>query len=169
MTPIVSLVLLVFPIAMAFAAANDLLTMKIPNGIPMALVAGFIAVALLSRMPVEAFGMSLAIGFAVLAVTFALFACNLLGGGDAKLIAAGALWVGPDHILDYLVFITVFGGVLCLTILAYRRWVPAAALPLPGWAQKLHAEKGPVPYGIAIAAGALAVFPKTGLFMSLMS
>ncbi|HML28624.1 MAG TPA: prepilin peptidase [Hyphomicrobium sp.] len=169
MTSIASPVLLVFPVAMAFAAANDLLTMKIPNGIPMALVAGFIAVATLSQMPLEAFGISLAVGFAVLAVTFTLFAYNLLGGGDAKLIAAGAIWVGPDHILDYLMLITIFGGMLCLAILAYRRWVPAAALPLPGWAQKLHVEKGPVPYGIAIAAGALVVFPTTGLFVSLMS
>ncbi|WP_409562134.1 prepilin peptidase [Hyphomicrobium sp. MC8b] len=169
MNSLASVVLMVFPVAMAFAAANDLLTMKIPNRIPMALVSGFVVIALLTRMPLDVFGMNLAVGFSILAVTFSLFAFNLLGGGDAKLIAAGALWIGAAHIIDYLLLTTIFGGALCLAILAYRRWVPATALALPGWAHRLHTEKGPVPYGIAIAAGALAVFPSTDLFLSLMS
>jgi prepilin peptidase CpaA len=169
MTSMASLFLMVFPVAMAFAATNDLFTMKIPNRIPLALVGGFIAVALLARVPIDVFATHLAIGFAVLAATFSLFALNLLGGGDAKLIAAGAVWIGPEHMVDYLLFITVFGGALSLLILGYRRWVPAAALALPVWAQRLHTDKGPIPYGIAVAAGALVVFPKTELFLSLMS
>lgn len=168
MTSIASLVLMVFPVAMAFAAANDLFTMKIPNRIPVALLAGFVAVALLTRMPLDVFGTNVAIGLAVLAATFALFALNLLGGGDAKLIAAGALWIGADNIIEYFTFITVWGGLLSLAFLAYRR-TPATSLPLPAWALRLHTPKGPIPYGIAIAAGALAVFPKTELFLSLMS
>ncbi|MFA5955329.1 prepilin peptidase [Hyphomicrobium sp.] len=169
MTSMASLFLMVFPVAMAFAAANDLFTMKIPNRIPLALVGSFTVVALLSRMPLDVFGTNLAVGFAILAVTFTLFAFNLLGGGDAKLIAAGGVWIGADHILDYLLFITIFGGALSIAILAYRKWMPATAVALPGWAQRLHTDKGPIPYGIAIAAGALAVFPTTGLFLSLMS
>ncbi len=169
MASMASLFLMVFPVAMAFAAANDLFTMKIPNRIPLALFGSFIVVALLSRMPLDVFGMNLAIGFAILAVAFTLFAFNLLGGGDAKLIAAGGVWIGADHILDYVLFITIFGGALSIAILAYRKWVPATAFALPGWALRLHTEKGPIPYGIAIAAGALAVFPTTGLFLSLMS
>src|SRR3569832_2882614 len=160
---------MIFPVAMAFAAANDLLTMKIPNRIPMAPIGGFVVVALLSRMPIEVFGLNLAIGLAILVVTFALFAFNLLGGGDAKLVAAGALWIGADHIADYLLFITLYGGVLSLAILAYRRWIPATSDALPGWAVRLHTDRGPIPYGIAIAAGALAVFPSTSLFLSIMS
>jgi prepilin peptidase CpaA len=42
-------------------------------------------------------------------------------------------------------------------------------LALPAWAQRLATHKGPIPYGIAVAAGALVVFPKTELFLSLMS
>jgi prepilin peptidase CpaA len=164
-----SLFLMAFPVAMAFAAANDIFTMKIPNKIPLALVASFIAVALLTGMPMETFGINMAIGFAVLVATFALFAMNLLGGGDAKLIAAGAIWMGPDHVLEYIVFITVFGGVLSLAILGYRKFIPATAFSMPYWAQRLHQDQGPIPYGIAIAAGALAVFPETGLFLSVMA
>ncbi|MBS0232630.1 MAG: prepilin peptidase [Proteobacteria bacterium] len=168
MTSIASVVLMAFPVAMAFAAANDLFTMKIPNRIPLVLFGSFVVVALLTRMPFDVLGTNLAIGLAVLAATFTLFALNLLGGGDAKLVAAGALWIGADHIIDYLAFITIFGGALSLAVLAYRM-TPATALPLPAWAVRLHMHKGPIPYGIAIAAGALAVFPKTALFLSLMT
>jgi prepilin peptidase CpaA len=160
--------LMIFPVAMAFAAANDLFTMKIPNRISLALIVGFIVVALLTRMPLETVGIHIACAFAVLALTFTLFSFNLLGGGDAKLMAAGALWMGSAHIIEFLAFVTIFGGVLCLMILSYRRVVPADLLPLPGWAQRLHTTGGPVPYGIAIAAGGLMVFPTTELFRAIM-
>jgi len=168
MTSLASLFLMTFPVAMAFAAANDLFTMKIPNKVSLALVGGFLAVAALTPMPLETFGMNLGIGFAVLALTFSLFALNLLGGGDAKLIAAGSIWIGSNHIFEYLAFIAVFGGILALAILVYRNWFPAQAFALPGWAQRLHSHKGPIPYGIAIAAGALVVFPRTDIFLSLV-
>lgn len=169
MASLASLFLMTFPVAMAFAAANDLFTMKIPNKISLALVGGFVVVAVLTRMPLETFGTNLAIGFAILGVTFVLFSLNLLGGGDAKLIAAGSIWIGANHIIEYLFFITMFGGVLSLAILGYRNWFPAEAFALPGWAQRLHVPKGPIPYGIAIAAGALAIFPQTDIFLSLIS
>ncbi len=168
MPSIAVLLLMIFPVAMAFAAANDLFTMRIPNVIPIALLANFVGVALITRMPLDVVGTHVLIACGVLAATFALFAFNLLGGGDAKLIAAGAIWVGAAHIVEYLVFITFFGGLLSLAILAYRM-IPVAALPLPAWALRLHTHKGPIPYGIAIAAGALMVFPTTELFLSLMA
>ena len=143
--------------------------MKIPNFVSLALVAGFLIVALLTQMPLATFGSSLAIGLAVLGVTFLLFAFKLLGGGDAKLIAAGSVWIGADHIMEYLAFVAIFGGVLSLAILGYRKSIPATALNLPGWAQRLHTPQGPIPYGIAIAAGGLAIFPATDLFLSLIS
>jgi prepilin peptidase CpaA len=169
MISVSSLVLMTFPVAMAFAAANDLFTMRIPNFISLSLVAGFLIVALLTQMPLATFGSNIAIGFAVLGVTFLLFALKLLGGGDAKLIAAGSVWIGADHMIEYLAFVAIFGGLLSLAILGYRKWIPAAALNLPGWAQRLHTPQGPIPYGIAIAAGGLAIFPATDLFLSLIS
>jgi len=168
MSLLISLLVMIFPIAMAFAAANDLLTMKIPNVISGALVGGFVALALITRMPLEIFGLHLACGLGVLILTFTLFAMKLFGGGDAKLMAAGALWMGAEQVLPFLVFVTIFGGTLCLLILSYRRVVPANLWPLPGWAQRLHISGGPVPYGIAIAAGGLMIFPSTELFRMLM-
>jgi prepilin peptidase CpaA len=169
MSAVAYLLLMIFPVAMAFAAANDLFTMKIPNRISLALIGGFIAVALLTRTPLETVEIHIACAFAVLVVTFTLFSFNLLGGGDAKLMAAGALWMGSAHIIEFLAFVTIFGGVLCLMILSYRRMVPADLLPLPQWAQRLHTAGGPIPYGIAIAAGGLMAFPATQLFHAVMT
>jgi prepilin peptidase CpaA len=85
---------------------------------------------------------------------------RLVGGGDAKLLAAASLWIGYDQLLPYLVYVTIFGGVLALLMLAYRQ-TPAGALPLPDWAVRLHKPRSGMPYGLAIAAGALAVYPMT--------
>ena len=60
----------------------------------------------------------------------------------------------------------VLGGALALLILAYRR-CPAYAFPLPNWALRLHAKGEGMPYGIAIAAGALAVYPSTQVYAAL--
>lgn len=156
-----------FPVAMAFAAANDLFTMKIPNRISLALIGGFVAIAVMTRMPLESIGIHVAIALGVLAATFVLFWMNMLGGGDAKLMAAGALWMGPDHIIEFLAYVTAFGGVLAVAMLAYRSFLPANAFPLPGWARRLHKTGEGIPYGIAIAAGGLLLFPETAFFRAL--
>lgn len=159
-----SAICLVFPIAMAFAAANDLFTMRIPNAISGVLIAGFAVAGLLSGMTWQDYGLHFAVGTAALAATFALFAFNLFGGGDAKLLAAGALWMGPEHILAFLVYTALFGGVLSVVVLSYRRFIPAGAFEMPDWAARLHSPGGAIPYGIAIAASALFVFPQTEIF-----
>lgn len=159
--------LLVFPVAMAFAAANDLFTMRIPNVISLALIAAFAAAAFWIGMPLETLMTYAGIGAAVLAVTFVLFSMRMLGGGDAKLMAAGALWMGPDHILFYVAYVTIFGGMLSLAVLLYRKLVPATQLPLPDWAQRLHTQGGGIPYGIAIAAAGLLMYPSTIWFKAL--
>lgn len=167
MSVLTFLLVAIFPIAMAFAAANDLFTMRIPNVISLALIGGFVGLAVLTRMPLETFGMHAVCALGVLLLTFALFAFHLLGGGDAKLMAAGALWMGSAQVLPFIAYTTLFGGILCLVILSYRRMVPADAWPLPEWAQRLHMSGGPIPYGIAIAASGLTVFPATELFRML--
>jgi prepilin peptidase CpaA len=152
---------LVFPVAMSFAAANDLFTMKIPNKISIALVAAFAFTAFYIRMPAETALSHAGIGLVFLLAGFAMFSLRLLGGGDAKLMAAGALWMGPDHALIYLAYVTIFGGVLSAVILAYRKFLTVGVTGLPLWAIKLHAKGTGVPYGIAIAASALVVYPQT--------
>ncbi len=153
--------LLLFPALMAFAAASDLFTMTISNRVSLALVAGFLALALMSGMGLYDILMHLGAGAAVLAVGFACFAFGWVGGGDAKVAAAAGLWFGFGYLLNYLVYASLFGGALTLLLLQFRQW----PLPYPfagqAWLLKLHAKESGIPYGIALAIGALTVYPET--------
>ena len=160
--------LLVFPAIMAFAGATDLLTMRIPNRISVALVAAFFLLAPLMGLPLATIMMHVAAGALVLAAAFVLFAVGGFGGGDAKLLAAGALWIGLDGLLLYLIGVTMFGGLLALAILLFRK-APVDAYPIPAWAYRLHLPKSGIPYGIAIAASALYVYPKTPWFSAFLA
>ncbi|MDX2259734.1 MAG: prepilin peptidase [Hyphomicrobiaceae bacterium] len=157
--------LLVFPALMILAALNDVGSMTIPNWISAALFGTFVVLAAVCGMGWGPFGLHLLAGFGLLAAGIVLFATGTFGGGDAKLIAAGGFWIGPDLVVQYIAYIAVFGGVLALSILAYRRMIPATSLPLPAWALRLYAKDGGIPYGVAIAAGALLTFPKTQLYV----
>ncbi|MFN3658755.1 MAG: prepilin peptidase [Pseudolabrys sp.] len=154
--------LLLFPALMAFAASSDLFTYTISNRISIILAAAFFAMALATGMPAAAVGMHLAAGGLVLAFGFGFFTRGWIGGGDAKLAAATALWFGFDHLLDYLIYASLFGGALTLLLLQFRKLPLPAAMARQPWIQRLHEETGGVPYGIALAAAALAVYPKTG-------
>jgi prepilin peptidase CpaA len=153
--------LLLFPALMAFAAASDLLTMTISNRVSLALIASFVALALMSGMPGYDMLAHLGAGAAVLVVAFGCFAMGWVGGGDAKIAAGAALWFGFGHLLDYLLYASLFGGALTLLLLQFRQW------PLPYqfagqlWLIKLHAKESGIPYGIALAIGALMVYPET--------
>jgi prepilin peptidase CpaA len=153
--------LLLFPALMAFAAASDLFTMTIPNRVSLALAVGFLALALMSGMGAYDILSHLAAGAAVLMVAFACFAMGWVGGGDAKVAAAAALWFGFGHLLDYLLYASLFGGALTLLLLQFRQW----PLPYPfagqAWLLKLHAKESGIPYGIALAIGALMIYPET--------
>jgi prepilin peptidase CpaA len=154
--------LLLFPALMAFAASSDLLTMTISNRLSLALAGGFFLLTLMTGMSLPAIGMHLAAAAVVLVVTFACFSQGWIGGGDAKLAAATALWLGFDHLLDYAIYASLFGGALTLLILQFRRFPLPETLARQKWIARLHEAGGGVPYGIALAAAALVVYPKTG-------
>ena len=110
---------------MALSALMDLMTMTIPNAIPLALGLGYFASAAALGVTPETVAFGLSCGLAMLAITFLMFCRDWIGGGDAKLAAAIALWMGWGAILDYAVSASICGGVLTLAILAVR------AQPLP--------------------------------------
>jgi prepilin peptidase CpaA len=153
--------LLLFPALMAFAAASDLFTMTISNRVSLALAAGFLVLAILSGMGLDVVLWHVAAGAAVLAVAFACFAMGWVGGGDAKVAAAAALWFGFGHLLDYLVYASLFGGALTLLLLQFRQWPLPYPLAGQAWLLRLHAKDGGIPYGIALAIGALMIYPET--------
>lgn len=153
--------LTLFPGIMAFAAASDLLTMTIANRLSILLIAGFVVLATLCGMTGAALITHLGAGAAVLVAALVCFAHRWVGGGDAKLASATALWLGFGHLLDYLLYASLLGGALTLLIMLFR----SAPLPrfLAGrlWAERLHHADAGVPYGIALAAAALFVYPQT--------
>ncbi len=153
--------MLFFPALMGFAAATDLLTMTISNRVSLLLVVGFAVLAALSGMGIEDVAWHIAAGLTVLVVAFGCFAFGWIGGGDAKIAAAAALWFGFDHLLEYLLFASIWGGVLTLVMLQFRRWPLPYALGSQRWLLRLHDKDSGIPYGIALAIGALMVYPDT--------
>ena len=161
MTVVYFIVFAVFPVGMAFAAAYDLLTMTVSNRLTLALAAGFLVAAPLSGMDLATFGMHFAAGGAVLAAAFFCFAMRWIGGGDAKLATVAALWLGWDSTLSFIGLASIFGGILTLIVLSFRSAVLPAFIVRQPWVRRLHDEKAGVPYGVALAAAGLAVYPHT--------
>ena len=153
--------LLLFPAMMAFAASSDLFTMTISNRVTLLLVAGFVVLAAVSGMPVEDVLWHVGAALVVLCVTFVFFARRWIGGGDAKLAAATALWLGFDHLMPYLLYASIFGGVLTLAMIRFRLMPLPQAFADQEWVKRLHRLDGGVPYGIALAAAALLIYPDT--------
>ncbi|MGA2057745.1 MAG: prepilin peptidase [Bradyrhizobium sp.] len=153
--------LMLFPALMAFAAASDLFTMTISNRVSLAIAVGFLLLALASGMSPTDILMHLGAGAVVLVAAFCCFAFGWIGGGDAKVAAGAALWFGFAHLLNYLVYASLFGGVLTLVLLQFRQWPLPYALAGQPWLLKLHAKESGIPYGIALAVGALVIYPET--------
>jgi prepilin peptidase CpaA len=159
LTQVIELTL--FPAVMAFAASSDLFTMTIANRVSIILVAGFGLLAVLTGMGAADLLSHVGAAAAVLVVVFAFFARGWIGGGDAKLAAATALWLGFANLLDYLFYASLLGGALTLAIIYFRGVpLPQVFVGLP-WAERLHRGDSGVPYGIALAAAALVVYPHT--------
>jgi prepilin peptidase CpaA len=160
--------LLVFPAFMAYAAASDLVSMRISNRLTMGLVASFCVFAVVCQIPLEQLAWHLGAGALMLAVSFALFAFGWIGGGDAKLAAATALWIGPELLPVYVLISSVAGGLLTLSILKMRTHPLPAFTADWSWLQRLHAPRNGVPYGIALALAGLFIFPHSAIWKSVV-
>jgi prepilin peptidase CpaA len=153
------LLMIVLPAFLAIAAACDLASFTIPNRLTLALAVVFAIFGLAAGLTPGIFAIHLAAGLVALAAGFALFAFGYIGGGDAKLFAAVALWLGWHDLLTYAIAASLLGGLLTVAFLGLRQ------LPLPvhfmrwNWILKLHEKNSGIPYGVALASGALAILP----------
>ncbi|MDC7746321.1 MULTISPECIES: A24 family peptidase [Rhizobium] len=163
---IAAAVFVILPLCLTMAAFSDLFTMTIPNRVSLILIGSFLVLAPLSGLGLETIGMHLAGAAIVFCACFALFAFNVMGGGDAKLLTATALWFGLDQSLAFLmVDVAMIGGLITLLILLVRaqsNTILAIGLPVPN--SVLLAKK--IPYGIAIAIGGFMAFPSSPLFLA---
>ena len=92
------------------------------------------------------------------------FAFGLVGGGDAKLLAAASLWIGFNDLGQYMFAVVLMGGLLSIMLLVYRGMLPPSWLLGQSWALRLHNKKEGIPYGLALSGAALWIFPATGWF-----
>jgi prepilin peptidase CpaA len=137
--------------------------MTIPNRLCAVLAILFLPAALALAMPPAALALHLLAGAVVLLFGVLFFARGWIGGGDAKIAAAAALWLGFDALLPFLTLSALFGGFLTVGIVILRaHMLPAFALR--PWLLRLHDPKAGIPYGVAIAAGAIAAFPESLIF-----
>ncbi len=162
-----SLLCLLFPAMAILAAVYDARSMTIPNWISIVLAISYVPVAFIVGLPLVDIGWSVGIGFIALVIGIALFAFRILGGGDAKLLAASAMWVGLSGLLPFLLYTALAGGALSLFLLLARKWMPLMPVVVgPQWMQRLLEPKGDIPYGIAIAVAAVLVYPQTALVLA---
>ncbi|MCO5146231.1 MAG: prepilin peptidase [Aquamicrobium sp.] len=165
-----ALIFVVFPFCMAFAIVSDMVSMTIANRVSIILLATFAVVAPLTGMAWADYGWHFAAGASVLAVTFGLFAVGGMGGGDAKLMAATALWMGlSPQLMQYLVHASVLGGALTLVLLIYRKSPLSAFTGGNMFLRHFANEKVGIPYGVALGAAGLMVYPSTPLMQWALS
>jgi prepilin peptidase CpaA len=150
----------VFAGLLLYAACSDMARMIIPNGVSIALAAAFPLAALAAGLPLGQLGMHLLFAAGVLVVGFFLFAGNIIGGGDAKLLAAAAAWIGPAGFLDFAVWTALAGGALAATVLLARaNSGHLVAIGAPDFVHRLLTPKKGIPYGVAIMCGGLMSIP----------
>ena len=160
-----ALILVVLPLSLMTAAATDLLTTTIPNRIPLILLISFLLLAPFTSLGWPEIGTSFIAALLVFIACFGLFAVNVMGGGDAKLLTAIALWYGLNSsLIAFLTAVAFAGGVVTLVFLLLRSQahrVVSLGVPLPS--SMVTAKK--IPYGIAIAIGGMLTLAQSPLYM----
>lgn len=149
--------LTVFAGLLVYAAFSDMTRLIIPNWVSIALVAIYPFVALALGATLLDAGMHILFGLGVLAIGFVLFQFNVVGGGDAKLIAAVSVWTSMTAVLPFVMWTALAGGVLALALLTARQLLPAG--DYPGFVDHLLKKRNGIPYGVAIMVGALMAIP----------
>lgn len=146
----------------AYAAFSDVTRYRIPNWICLAIIADFIVIAAYAgafgTIEPLTVGVHLGVGAVMLIAGFALFAAGLFGGGDAKLLAASAVWFGWSGLFRYVFLVALLGGLLALAVLGLRRVAPTRAWSGQEWLIKLRSGAHGIPYGVAIAAASWLMF-----------
>ncbi len=139
------------------AAVCDIRTFKIPNRIPLSILLLYPTYIFWSPLPIDWTG-GLMVGGGVLAAGFVLFSLRVCGGGDAKLLAASAVWAGPELVLPFVFITALGGGGMAVFLWVHHRLSRATT---PGMAMVAGSDpnfgKQPMAYGAAVAAGALYV------------
>jgi prepilin peptidase CpaA len=159
-------IFVIFPFCMVYAALSDMVSMTIANRVSVILVLAFAVLAPFTGMEWSAYAWHFAAGGIVLAGAFGLFAIGAMGGGDAKLLAATAVWMGFDHqLMAYLLVSTILGGMLTLALVIYRNSPLSFFTGRIGLLRHFADQKAGIPYGVALGIGGLMSYPASPLML----
>jgi prepilin peptidase CpaA len=151
----------VFPTLVVAAAIGDLLTMRIPNWLNAATALSVLPMAALAGMPLDVVQWHFLAGVVMLAFGFVLFARGYVGGGDAKLLAAAGLWIGWSSLLPFVLVTAMAGGALAILYKLWQLVRTEQEVRDFVWLRRVLRADLQLPYGIAIAAGAVWVYSGT--------
>lgn len=158
-----ALLFFIFATPQLMAALNDANAMKIPNRIPLIVLAAYFLMVPFTWAGLPMFFEHLMVGLTLFAIGFAMFAFGWMGGGDSKLLAATAFWFTWNDAFAYMIYTALFGGALTFFILLGRSYIPVKVITSQ-WAQTMFKDETKIPYGLALAAGAIAVLPSSQIF-----
>jgi prepilin peptidase CpaA len=159
-----------FTMLLAIACVTDLRSRKIPNELVLAILVSGWLFALVSSSDVwRALGMSVAgtaVGFGI---WIGFYLVGVIGAGDVKFFAAAGAWLGPGPTWRAALIAAVVGGLLAVAFLlregrlgeVLRRAAVAASsgslVSTPEQTIVPGTKHRPLPYGVALAIGALVV------------
>ncbi|HEX2843746.1 MAG TPA: prepilin peptidase [Candidatus Limnocylindria bacterium] len=167
MNALAPVLIAVFPLLVIVAALKDVTSFIIPNWISIGLVLAFYPAALAAGAPLGVIGAATAVGVCALLAGMAMFYAGWMGGGDAKLLAGCALWMGWPTVLPFLLAGALAGGVLALILIQMRSALLKPYLQRgPAWMGRLVSTSD-APYGLAIAVGALIMLPRSPLLQAM--
>ena len=167
---------LIYTLLLLAAAAGDIRARRIPNRLVLVLLLsglGFsVSIAPVIPGAIQGFGGMLT-GFAC---WLPFYAMGWLGAGDVKLFAAAGSWLGPLHALEGSLIAAVSGALLALAWMVWTKGAGnvattlaiAAARPAtlaPGAHTSAVVSNKVLPYGVALAIGALAAAWMPGLLL----
>jgi prepilin peptidase CpaA len=149
----------ILPTLVIAAAATDFASYRIPNWLTISTAALFIPAAVLAGMDLQTFMTHLGTGAFLFFIGFLLFSLRVFGGGDAKLMAAAGLWLGFNQTSEFLIYTVLIGGPLAIAV-TLATWL-SMHLETRGskLGEKIKKFVPDVPYGIALAVGAILAFP----------
>jgi prepilin peptidase CpaA len=166
---LISLIILgLLPLLFIYACFSDLFQMRISNRTCLAVLILFLVFAGVSSMSISDIGWHLLAGLMVLVISFTLFSFGWIGGGDAKLVAVVAVWLGFGQLWEYFAISSVLGGLLTLALLKLRSQPLPAGVADMEWVQRLHNPGSGIPYGIALGIAALLLLPHSTAWQALI-
>ena len=138
-----NLLALLYALLLGAAAVQDVRTLRISNMFSVAILLVCIVTLVVHAGP--HWWQHLLSFVLILALGMLLFSLGWMGGGDAKLMAASALAFDLMGLLRFLPLVLISGGLIALLAIIAR--------PIR---TKRSRAGGVIPYGVAIAVGAVA-------------